>query len=130
MSFILAVHYQAILIATLVSFAAGWGWYHQALFGARWAQEQSHRTMPDDFQRGMKTAMIAGFFENLLSAILTIALFVILHIGGVICFALFMLASSFAGTAFKGGTVRLWAIDAGYMMLRIAIALATVLIIS
>ncbi len=123
MGLILVLYYVPIVVATGLCFLAGWAWYHPALFGAKWAAEQSHRKMPDDFQAGMTPALIASTLDSLLTSTLTITLFVMLGWSGVVVFALLMVSGSFASNCFKGGSVSLWYIDVGYILLRLAIAM-------
>jgi hypothetical protein len=104
-----------------LAFALVMVWYHPSVFGTKWMAEQPHRKFPDAYQTGMKAGMIASLIDAVLVATLVKALFSILYYPGVILLGLSILAGTFAAGAFQGRTLRIWMIDAGFLMAQLAI---------
>lgn len=127
MGLILVLYHIPILVSSILSFLLGWLWYHPAVFGTKWAAEQTHRNMPDDFQAGMRPALIASALDAVLTSTLAITLFIVIGPSGVILLGLFVCVGSFAANSFKGGTRHLWLIDVGYMLARLILAIAVLM---
>lgn len=120
----------AIISAALLSFAFGMIWYNPKVFGAAWVAEQPHRKMPDDFQKDMGKGMIASLVDALFFATMALLLLVAYKIEGVLILAASVTIGIYTNTIFKGGTTRLFLIDAGYLLCQLIIITATILIIS
>ncbi|MGB1441574.1 MAG: DUF1761 domain-containing protein [Candidatus Puniceispirillaceae bacterium] len=130
MSIIISVYWLPIIVGAGLAFALGMVWYHPSVFGTKWMAEQPHRKFPDAYQTGMKAGMIASLIDAVLVATLVTALFSILYYPGVILLGLSILAGTFAAGAFQGRTLRIWMIDAGFLMAQLAIMIGALRLLS
>ena len=124
MSIIIETFWLSILVGAGLAFALGMIWYHPSIFGKIWMAEQPHRTFPEAYQKGMKAGMIASLLDAILVAILVTALFSILYYPGVLLLMLAILTGTFSAACFQGRTLKIWMIDAGFLMMQLAIMLA------
>jgi len=123
MSIIISTYWLSILVGAGLAFGLGAVWYHPSVFGTAWMAEQPHRSFPDAFSTGMKAGMIASLIDAILVATLVTALFVILYYPGVILLMLAILAGTFSAACFQGRTVKIWMIDAGFLVAQLVIML-------
>lgn len=70
MGFAFVVDPWAVIVAAVVSFLVGWGWYSQALFGKIWMRESgiSKNAMDKSKKKSMMTSMISGLIAQIVMA--------------------------------------------------------------
>ena len=122
----IAVSWWAIIVAAVVKFAIGWGWYAPPVLGKRWA-ELSGQSMTD--MSGLMPAMVAQIIGDLVMAYI-LARFVV-HYGaaGLIDGAIvgFMAWLGFVATLmvttifYEKKPAELIAINAGYQLVGIVV---------
>ena len=120
----------ALITAALLSFAFGMIWYNPKVFGTIWAAEQPHRKMPEDFQKDMGKGMVASLLDALFFSTMALLLLAAYEIEGILILAASVTIGIYTNTIFKGGTTRLFLIDAGYLLCQLIIITAAILILS
>ena len=120
----------ALITAALLSFAFGMIWYNPKVFGTIWAVEQPHRKMPEDFQKDMGKGMVASLLDALFFSTMALLLLAAYKIEGILILAASVTIGIYTNTIFKGGTTRLFLIDAGYLLCQLIIITAAILILS
>ena len=120
----------ALITAALLSFAFGMIWYNPNVFGTIWAAEQPHRKMPEDFQKDMGKGMVASLLDALFFSTMALLLLAAYKIEGILILAASVTIGIYTNTIFKGGTTRLFLIDAGYLLCQLIIITAAILILS
>ncbi len=120
----------ALITAALLSFAFGMIWYNPKVFGTIWAAEQPHRKMPEDFQKDMGKGMVASLLDALFFSTMALLLLAAYKIEGILILAASVTIGIYTNTIFKGGTTRLFLIDAGYLLCQLIIITAAILILS
>ena len=130
MIMLITTNMVALITAALLSFAFGMIWYNPQVFGTIWAAEQPHRKMPEDFQKDMGKGMVASLLDALFFATMALLLLAAYKIEGILLLAASVTIGIYTNTIFKGGTTRLFLIDAGYLVCQLIIITATILILS
>ena len=130
MIMLITTNMVALITAALLSFAFGMIWYNPKVFGTIWAAEQPHRKMPEDFQKDMGKGMVASLLDALFFATMALLLLAAYKIEGILILAASVTIGIYTNTIFKGGTTRLFLIDAGYLLCQLIIITATILILS
>lgn len=130
MIMLITTNMVALITAALLSFAFGMIWYNPKVFGTIWAAEQPHRKMPEDFQKDIGKGMVASLLDALFFATMALLLLAAYKIEGILLLAASVTIGIYTNTIFKGGTTRLFLIDAGYLLCQLIIITATILILS
>ena len=130
MIMLITTNMVALITATLLSFAFGMIWYNPNVFGTIWAAEQPHRKMPEDFQKDMGKGMVASLLDALFFSTMALLLLAAYKIEGILILAASVTIGIYTNTIFKGGTTRLFLIDAGYLLCQLIIITAAILILS
>ena len=130
MIMLIATNMVALITAALLSFAFGMIWYNPKVFGTIWAAEQPHRKMPEDFQKDMGKGMVASLLDALFFSTMALLLLAAYMIEGILILAASVTIGIYTNTIFKGGTTRLFLIDAGYLLCQLIIITAAILILS
>lgn len=108
-----------LILAMVIAFGAGWVWYSDKVFGAKWKAEQEHRK-EEDYSR-MGEMLIASAISIILAT--SVIIIVVDNFGshGFIAFLLTTLVGMYAGSVADGSTRTKWAIDGGYITLQYGI---------
>lgn len=122
--------YLAILVGSAVSVVLGMIWYNPKVFGTLWAAEQPHRKMPEDFEKDMGKGLVASIFDTLLFATMALLLMSAYQIEGILLLAASVTIGIYTNTIFKGGTTRLFLIDAGFLLCQLIIITCAILILA
>ena len=61
-----SISWLAVIVAAVVKFLIGWGWYSQMAFGKQW--QQLSKTTPEMLQAGMMPALVAEAIGDLIMA--------------------------------------------------------------
>ena len=130
MVMLITTNMVALITAALLSFAFGMIWYNPKVFGTIWAAEQPHRKMPEDFQKDMGKGMVASLLDALFFSTMALLLLAAYKIEGILILAASVTIGIYTNTIFKGGTTRLFLIDAGYLLCQLIIITAAILILS
>ena len=130
MIMLITTNMVALITAALLSFAFGMIWYNPKVFGTIWAAEQPHRKMPEDFQKDMGKGMVASLLDALFFSMMALLLLAAYKIEGILILAASVTIGIYTNTIFKGGTTRLFLIDAGYLLCQLIIITAAILILS
>ena len=130
MILLITTNMVALITAALLSFAFGMIWYNPKVFGTIWAAEQPHRKMPEDFQKDMGKGMVASLLDALFFSTMALLLLAAYKIEGILILAASVTIGIYTNTIFKGGTTRLFLIDAGYLLCQLIIITAAILILS
>lgn len=130
MIMLITTNMVALITAALLSFAFGMIWYNPKVFGTIWAAEQPHRKMPEDFQKDMGKGMVASLLDALFFSTMALLLLAAYKIEGILILAASVTIGIYTNTIFKGGTTRLFLIDAGYLLCQLIIITAAILILS
>ena len=130
MILLITTNMVALITAALLSFAFGMIWYNPKVFGTIWAAEQPHRKMPEDFQKDMGKGMVASLLDALFFSMMALLLLAAYKIEGILILAASVTIGIYTNTIFKGGTTRLFLIDAGYLLCQLIIITAAILILS
>ena len=122
----IAVSWWAIIVAAVVKFAIGWGWYSPPVLGKRWA-ELSGQSMTDT--SGLIPAMVAQIIGDLIMAYI-LARFVV-HYGatglidgaivGFMAWLGFVATLMVASMFYEKKPAELVAINAGYQLVGIVV---------
>ena len=110
-----------LMITSLAGFCWGMIWYHPRLFGTLWAACQPHRRIPDDFQKHQKTIMGAALADSFFFSAMALVLGHSYGIEGWLLLAVSVAVGIFTNTFVKGGPLRLFMIDAGFLLSQLAI---------
>ena len=119
-----------IITAALLAFAFGMIWYNPKVFGTIWAAEQPHRKMPEDFQKDMGKGMVASLLDALLFATIALLLLAAYKSEGVLLLAASVTVGIYTNTIFKGGTFRLFLIDASFLLCQLIIITGVILVMA
>lgn len=118
---VISTHLIQIIIGAVLAYFAAMIWYSPKALGSSWTKEQPHRKMPDDYKDGMKIGMVASALDVLLMAGLVALLWVAYGSEGILVLAATIFVGTFTGNIFKGGTTKLWMIDAGCLLVQLAL---------
>ena len=115
----------AIIVGSILAFGFGMIWYHPKIFGTIWANEQPHIKNPDGFgmQKGMALGMASSVVDSLLMASVIALLLTAYQIEAVGLLALAIIVGTHTGTIFRGGSHKLWLVDAGFLVSQLLIIL-------
>lgn len=119
-----------ILIGATLAFILGMFWYNEKVFGDLWAGEQPHRKMPEDFDKDMVKILTISAADALLFTTIALLLHSAYGIEGVLLLAVAVTTGMYANTVARGGTNKLFFIDAGFLLGQLVIITVTILIIS
>ena len=127
---LILAHSITILIATLIAFVFGMIWYHPKAFGARWAAEQPHRKVPDDYQKDSGKVIGASLLDALFFTSMALVLIAAYQVEGILLLALSVTVGIYTNTFAKGGSLRLVLIDAGFLLSQLIIITCVILTLS
>ena len=114
------------LIGVAVILCAGFGalYYGPWGFGALWAAQQPHRIMPDDYEKHATKVMIASIADSAFFTIMALLLYHAYGLGGVGLLAVSVTIGVYTNNSAKGGTNKMFAIDAGFLLCQLAMITA------
>lgn len=118
---IVMMNLGAIAIASILGVIFGAIWYSPKAFGTIWANEQPHRKMPDDYQKGAKKMMVASIADSVFFSIMALLLYSAYGFGGVGILAVSVTIGVYTNACAKGSTDKIFAIDAGFLLCQLAI---------
>ena len=127
---LILAHSITIIVASLLAFILGMMWYHPKGFGTRWAAEQPHRKMPEDYQKDSGKVIGASLLDSLFFTAMALVLLAAYQIEGILLLALSVTIGIYTNTFAKGGTLRLFLIDAGFLISQLIIITCVILILS
>ena len=121
MNEIVMMNYGAIGIASILCVILGAIWYSPKVFGTPWAHEQPHRKMPEDYQKGAKKMMVASIADSVFFSMMALLLYSAYGFGGVGILAVSVTIGVYTNNCAKGGSDKLFTIDAGFLLCQLAI---------
>lgn len=121
MSEIVMMNYGVIGIASILCVVFGAIWYSPNAFGTAWANEQPHRKMPDDYQKGAKKMMVVSIADSVFFSIMALLLYSAYGFGGVGILAVSVTIGVYTNNCAKGGSDKMFTIDAGFLLCQLAI---------
>lgn len=127
---IITTYSTALMVSALLAFAFGMIWYHPRAFGTIWAAEQPHRKMPDDYQKDQMKVMVSSACDALLFSTMALVLLVAYGRDGILLLAVAVSVGIYTNTAAKGGSNRLFLIDAGFLLSQLLIITSAIIVMS
>lgn len=127
---LITAHSGTIIIASILAFIFGMIWYHPKIFGTLWMAEQPHRKVPDDYNKDMGKVIISSAIDALLFTTMALVLLSAFGIEGLLLLALSVSVGVYTSTAAKGGSTKLFLIDAAFLLCQLLIITAAILIIA
>ncbi|MGI9345948.1 MAG: DUF1761 domain-containing protein [Gammaproteobacteria bacterium] len=115
-----AVSWQ-LAIGLILAYGLGMLWYGEKGFGKLWMELQPHRT--NEVHSGMWQGMVSSAADLILSTCVIILLVAAYGLAAVDLFVGAVWLGTFTNNFFKGGSVRLWMIDVGYLTTQYLIVL-------
>lgn len=127
---LILAHSITIGIAAFLAFVLGMIWYHPKAFGTLWAAEQPHRKMPEDYQKDSGKVIGASLLDSLFFTSMALVLIAAYQLEGLLLLALSVTIGIYTNTFAKGGSFRLFLIDAGFLISQLIIITCVILIFS
>ncbi len=118
-----------IITATILGCLAGMLWYSPRLFLTMWGNEQPHRNIEEEMAKDGTRLLVASIFDSLFYTLMAFVLFSAYHIAGVALLALSVTIGIYTNTLAKGGSTRLFLIDAGFLLCQLVIITAVILVL-
>ena len=127
---LILAHSFTIAFAALIAFILGMVWYHPKAFGTLWAGEQPHRKMPGDYQKDSGKVIGASLLDAVFFATMALVLFWAYQMAGIILLGLSVTIGIYTNTCAKGGSFRLFLIDAGFLLTQLTLITSVILFLS
>lgn len=127
---LITAHLVTIITATIIGFIAGMVWYDPRAFGTIWGKEQPHRNIEKEMAESGMHVMFASLFDSLFFTLMAFVMWSAYQFEGILLLALAVSIGVYTNTIAKGGTRRLFYIDAGFLLCQLAIITITILVLA